>query len=244
MNTKGFTLLEVSLFLAVSGALGLIAFVGLGPRLRNVRFTQSIRLIESTINAQFAASQSGQNNRPANFICQSSGGGLSVSALADNPVGSSEDCVINGKVVYFENNKMTFYSVISRRSPLPVSGVDCLTTSSLSELQRCYTPRLTGTGVGDPPESSVINYTSDVGARFSSGAPSYRGYGYVQSPNGVEQYPFFFMGSVAAKNLTDSNTTTLNDPLLMCFELSNRQAQLSVGKNTIKPDISFKGCTI
>ena len=69
MNTKGFTLLEVSLFLAVSGALGLIAFVGLGPRLRNVRFTQSIRLIESTINAQFAASQSGQNNRPANFIC-------------------------------------------------------------------------------------------------------------------------------------------------------------------------------
>ena len=150
MNTKGFTLLEVSLFLAVSGALGLIAFVGLGPRLRNVRFTQSIRLIESTINAQFAASQSGQNNRPANFICQSSGGGLSVSALADNPVGSSEDCVINGKVVYFENNKMTFYSVISRRSPLPVSGVDCLTTSSLSELQRCYTPRLTGTGVRCP----------------------------------------------------------------------------------------------
>lgn len=241
MNTKGFTLLEVTLFLAVSGALGLIAFVGLGPRLRNVRFTQSVRLVENTINNQFTASTAGQNVRPANFSCAVVGVDLQISSGGSNPAGSSANCVINGKMVFFEGDKMTFYSIVSRREPTSAS---CLSATQLTDVISCYTPRLTGIGSGSPPQATEATFSSGVSARFPSAPTSdYRGYGYIQSPNGVKQYPFFFTDPAVTNNLTTANTSVANGPLKVCLELSNRQAELAVESSTIKPTISFEGCT-
>ena len=245
MNTKGFTLLEVTLFLAISGALGLIAFLGLGPRLRNVRFTQSVRLIENTINTQFTATETGQNSRPANFSCSISGGSLQIAADSGaGPAGSSTSCVINGKMVFFEGDKMTFYSIVSRRVPASVGGgVNCETTTNLSEIQQCYTPILTGVNGGGPPEPAVASYSSGVAATFPSApATDYRGYGYIQSPSGVSKYPFLYKNTTVTKDLGGAMVST--GQLKLCFDLLSRQSELTVSAGAIKPTISFEGCTI
>ena len=247
MNNKGFTLLEVTLFLAISGALGLIAFLGLGPRLRNVRFTQSVRLIENTINAQFKSSTSGENVRPAKFTCTTGGpfGTLSIgqpAGGATNPTGSSANCVINGKMVFFEGDKMTFYSIISRRVG---TRSDCPTASTLTDIETCYMPQLTGVDQNEPPDAVGVAYSSGVNATFPASPTNYRGYGYIQSPNGVQHYPFFFTQTSvqSAQKYLQGSTTTPSGSLAMCLELSGRRATLTVAENDIKPKISFEGCT-
>ena len=247
MNTKGFTLLEVTLFLAISGALGLIAFLGLGPRLRNVRFTQSVRFVENTVNSQFKASTSGQNMRPVDFVCETTGpaGALQITASpGGGPAGSSKNCVVNGKMVFFEADKMTFYSIVSRRTGTVGS---CSIVDTLVELQTCFKPQLAGLSAGQPPLPEIVTYNSGVTAQFPV-APntSYRGYGYIQSPNGVRQYPFFFLGNSvnSATAQLSSAATTASGSLQMCLDLSNRRAQLTVAENTVNPVISLKGCTI
>lgn len=245
MNIKGFTLLEVTLFLAISGALGLIAFVGLGPRLRNLRFTQSVRLAENTINNQFNASTSGQNVRPANFSCSIGPSGLVINTSTSTTTGSSPDCVINGKMVFFENDKMTFYSIVSRRVAQASGSVDCNSASSLSDIITCFTPRITGVIQGQPPESTEVTYSSGVKAELPTVSPN--GYGYIQSPNGVEKYPFFFQGAkaslVASPDINSGNAVAAG-PLPVCLQLSNRKAEITFDGKAIKPKVSFEGCTI
>jgi type II secretory pathway pseudopilin PulG len=247
VNAKGFTLLEVTLFLAISGALGMIAFLGLGPRLRNVQFTQSIRLVENTINNQFTDSLTGKNTRPDGFVCNGNPDGtLKISTAiggADISVGSSTNCVINGKMVFLEQDQMTFYSIVSRRIGI---GSNCTNPDTLDDVESCFHPRITGVVPDEPPISTSVAYSNGVKVKFPEPpATSYRGYGYIQSPNGVKKFNFFYNDVIASgPELTNGNTTVSGGPLKACFELADRQAQLELTVENIKPKVSFEGCSL
>lgn len=61
-SQKGFTLVEIILFLALTGLIFLIGFVGIGGRNRQVQFTDSIRSIDSFVQSNLNDVFNGVNN--------------------------------------------------------------------------------------------------------------------------------------------------------------------------------------
>ncbi|MBP9738481.1 hypothetical protein KBD20_02205 [Candidatus Saccharibacteria bacterium] len=256
MNTRGYTLLEVTLFLTISAALTAAAIAGLGPRLNNVRFTQSVRGVESSITEQFSASNFGENNRPAGFTCvKASWWGVeypSISNSASTATGGAKDCVINGRLIVFEPTRMLVYTVVSLRDSV---GTPAACSSISFEIIRdCYKPRTARgtipfqTTLTEPPEKTVINYQNGLTATSSiNNDGKLLAFGTVQNPNGTGRYQFFHLdGANAGYNkpdLNSANTATSVANPSVCFKMSNRTAKLSFSTTSTIPVIKFEECS-
>lgn len=112
----GFTLIEVSLFLAVSGLLLLIGIFGMGPQLKKSQFTDSMQGIGSYINSQYNEIQTGVNSRKSDIGCTKPGAGgehVTVSASASSrEAGSGENCVLLGRHFEFSETGIKAKDVV------------------------------------------------------------------------------------------------------------------------------------
>ncbi len=236
MEKSGFTLLEVSLFLAITSLLALIAFAGLGPRLRNVRFTDAVRSLDSTTQKQLSDFQDGVNNRGVTSKCNVLGGTPQVSESGTNQVsGTSEDCILNGKVALFEKTSVSYFPVVSARK----SSASCTPAEPYGSLF-CYNP----TVILFPSIKQNIQYSN--GAEFKDGSDS-SAMLYLQDPNGTQT-------SIIPLNPSNLNgvesykidfTSDVNGRLLpkFCLTLSGREAQVEYTSSSLKPKITFEGCS-
>ena len=236
MNRLGFTLLEVALFFAITGLLALVAFAGLGPRLRNVRFTDSVRTLESTAQRQLSDFQAGVNKRPANIGCTVAGGAPSLTELAiGQKAGSSADCVVNGSVAVFSEEAAIFYPVVSSRKIDP----GCSNHPLFGDIF-CYRPTIVGY------DSSVTSSAYNNGLRTKVDSPTDDvAILYLQDPSGTETrllplkrslVPNGGVHKIAYDEVGDSF------PSSFCVELSGRTAKLEYTNSGLKPTVTFEGC--
>jgi Tfp pilus assembly protein FimT len=256
VNKKGFTLLEVTLFLAISASLTIIAIAGLGPRLRNVRFTQSVRTVESAVSAEFASSVSGQNTRPDNFVCEKAsnfGWYPKISTGSATTSGSSKDCVINGALVVFRETSMSFYSIVSLRES--VGTPSACSNMSFEVIRDCFKARIArGTipftsSLAEPPEVRSVSYQNGVGAESSiRDDGKFLAFGSVQNPNGTDRYQFFHLDGADAgfgqPQLSATNSATSVAKPYVCLKLSGRSAKLSFSVDSTKPKVEFGECSV
>ncbi|HSX28520.1 MAG TPA: prepilin-type N-terminal cleavage/methylation domain-containing protein [Candidatus Saccharimonadales bacterium] len=117
----GFTLIEVMLFLAITGLLFLIGIFGTGAQVRSVRFSDSMRGLDSYLQKQYGLVSTGSNPRDITTTCTSSG------ALGTPPTfgtgtgttaGDQSGCVLLGRLVKFNTgspNTVNSYYVVGRR---------------------------------------------------------------------------------------------------------------------------------
>ncbi len=105
----GFTIVEVSLFLAITGMLFLIAVLGTGNTIRSVRFTDSGRSLESFIQKQYDDIINGVNTRDDQISCTSG----TISTNTSQEVGTS-NCLLMGKLIIFwqGSSSVSYYDVI------------------------------------------------------------------------------------------------------------------------------------
>lgn len=102
MNLKidtGFTLIEVMLFLAVTGLLAIGILVGSGVAIGQQRYRDSVNSLKSYIQQQYSATSNVVNSRGIGWTCDN----LSNVAQVDNPSagqprGTSE-CVVLGRYI-------------------------------------------------------------------------------------------------------------------------------------------------
>lgn len=92
----GFTIVEITLFMAITGMLFLIAIAGTGNAIRSFRFTDSGRSLETFAQKQYDDIVNGLNGRSASVSC--SGGTIDTST--SQTVGSS-NCLLIGKLIIF-----------------------------------------------------------------------------------------------------------------------------------------------
>jgi type II secretory pathway pseudopilin PulG len=226
VNKHGFTLLEVTLFFAISGLLALVAFAGLGPRLRNVRFTDAVRSLESTTERQLSDFKSGTNLRTSNISCSLSGARPSLSSTATGQIaGRSADCIINGRLAVFENESVSFYPVVSSRK----LDSTCTTTDATYGDLFCYHP----TVLAYSGTVSEISYRN--GAKLQG---SNLGLLYLQDPNGTEtKLMKFDFNQTPTPGTTyhiekTSDISSLSPPAEICLGLSGRTGKLQYNNSS------------
>jgi hypothetical protein len=96
-NQKVFTIIEVLLFLAISGLFFLIAFIGLGGRRANIQLTDSMRSLQAYLEKEMAAIRNG------------------VNVSAKPQLGSDENFVFLGKMYRANGDTLESYIIYGDR---------------------------------------------------------------------------------------------------------------------------------
>ncbi len=120
---RGFTIIELSLFMAITGLLVATLLTGWTVSVNTQGYRDSVRSFAVMLQSQYTAAVQTTNGREANLTCNSSA--TVVAATPGTPRGQS-DCVIMGRYVSIDGNKMTTNSIIGKpdASPLPPLGSD------------------------------------------------------------------------------------------------------------------------
>lgn len=127
-TNNGFTIIEVMLFLAVTGALTITILAGAGVSISQQRYRDSVNSLKSVIQSQYAEVANVINDRNQDWTCTTAGNVLSVDAIAGEPRGTS-DCVILGRMLTVNEagTAITSANVVGHRTvgvPAELSDVD------------------------------------------------------------------------------------------------------------------------
>lgn len=115
-NDRGFTVVEVVLFLGITGLMLLGVFAGTNTLISNSRFQDSVFNLESYLQRQSEKAWNGVNSRTS-LSCSNS----TVSSGASTP--GTSNCLLLGRAVVFRDNSATIeaYDVVGSE-PLSVAA--------------------------------------------------------------------------------------------------------------------------
>ncbi|HSE29004.1 MAG TPA: hypothetical protein VLA77_00260 [Candidatus Saccharimonadales bacterium] len=140
---QGYTIIEVTLFLAISGLLLLVAVLTTGGTIRNLRFTDSGNSLEAYVQKQYDNVLAGVNSRDNQQICNAG----SFSSGTQEP--GTSNCFFMGKLILFTTGdyKLKTYNIVGTEP----SNLDF--SMSDEQLIAAYQPRIV-TSIG-PEEYSI-----------------------------------------------------------------------------------------
>lgn len=108
---SGFTIIETTLFLAVTGLLILLIVAGTGSGINAQRYRDSVENFKSLLQQQYASLSSVQNSRGDELSC-------GPSAVAESVDGASQtrgqsECVLVGKYMRIDRTDIRIYNVLA-----------------------------------------------------------------------------------------------------------------------------------
>lgn len=109
----GFTIIEVMLFLAVTGLLTIGVLVGSGTAIAQQRYRDSVTSLKGFIQEQYTRTTNVVNADARNPACSQRGSALVLDGDALQPRGTSE-CLLLGRYLLIEPAKVTAYDVIGQ----------------------------------------------------------------------------------------------------------------------------------
>ncbi len=122
INHRGYTIIEVMIFMAVSGFMFVIAAAFISDKQSKAEFKQSMSAINSQVQSVINDVSNGFYPSNSDFTCQaaSSGAPTLSQSSPNNPQGTNRGCVFGGKVIQFgthnTNNKgYNIYSIAERQ---------------------------------------------------------------------------------------------------------------------------------
>jgi type II secretory pathway pseudopilin PulG len=117
----GFTVIEVMLFLAVTGMLAVGILVGSGVTIGQQRYRDSVNSVKSYIQQQYNAVTNTINGRSKGWSCDSAG---NVSEAFSGQARGTSDCVVLGRIIIVDpaGTKLTSSNVIGYRTPGAPAG--------------------------------------------------------------------------------------------------------------------------
>lgn len=109
IKTGGFTVIEVTIFLAITSMLLVIALAGTGLALRNIRFSDSSRSVHGYFQKQYDDLLNGVNARTSDVACNK---GV-IDESGSNDAGASS-CLLLGRLIDVQpdSTTLTAYQVI------------------------------------------------------------------------------------------------------------------------------------
>lgn len=152
-TTRGFTVIELMLFLGVSGALFAALMIGVNGNISQQRYKESVVSYSSLLQNQFFQVMNTRNEREDNLACQ--GGSVSQPVEGGQAKGTSS-CVILGRAIQIERNgsAVRTWSVIGEDLPLDSSIDD---TTALGR----YAPKLWSHSTASNPDANLVRLDWD-----------------------------------------------------------------------------------
>jgi type II secretory pathway pseudopilin PulG len=120
----GFTVIEVMLFLAVTGLLAIGILVGSGITISQQRYRDSVTSLKSYLQQQYSEVGNVINGRDKTWTCDSTG---AVSEVPSGEARGTSDCVILGRFITIDvaGTKLNASNVVGYRVPsAPVGASD------------------------------------------------------------------------------------------------------------------------
>lgn len=152
-STRGFTVIELMLFLGVSGALFAALMIGVNSTIAQQRYKESVISYSSLLQDQFFQVMNTRNEREDNLACQS--GNVSQPVEGGQAKGTSS-CVILGRAIQVERNgsAVRTWSVIGEDQPLDSGSDD---TTALGS----YVPKLWSSSTNSNPDANLVRLDWD-----------------------------------------------------------------------------------
>lgn len=123
---KGFTVIEVMLFLAVTGLLAIGILVGSGVTIGQQRYRDSVNGVKSYLQQQYNEVSNVINSRDRTWTCSSTG---VITEVASGEARGTSDCVIMGRFITIDatGTKLTAANITAYRTPgAPIGASDTL----------------------------------------------------------------------------------------------------------------------
>lgn len=128
-TNRGFTVIEVILFLAVASLMMAGVLVGIGSSVNSQRYNEALYSFEDFIKGQYSLTDNVRNNRPADQVCSPSS--ISLTPGSPEPRGTSE-CTIAGRLISTtDGREITSRPVFATAGTYDTSGDEDLLLSSL-----------------------------------------------------------------------------------------------------------------
>ncbi len=239
----GYTIIEVMLFLAISGGLLMVAFIGFNGRNAAVQFSQAMQDVESQVKQVLSDVQNGNYPSPDDTSCRLDGSGAPIVETVSgsgSKLGTTNDCVFLGKILSFgfpDSRTVQVDTLVGNRS-----RAESTTNLAL--------PRLAGVPLR---EELVLGWGAKVlaGPRTVTGKTYTNLFGVVNGLDATRQQPVAFSGttyyadSTTAQNYVNADASyrasnsdhfAIGDnftPAVICFERADgrQRAMLEIGSN-------------
>jgi hypothetical protein len=232
---KGFTIIEVLIFLAISGTMFLVAFLGMRGQQDSVGFRQSLNSIELKIREIFNNVDNGYFGNTGQYTCSTNASNEPSLTPAVGGGGNSGACVFIGKTIDFNVNssQMSIATLIGSRLATNLTyGTTLIEASQLAETYAINN--------GVIWKSSRL-YKSDGSSSSTTGLRVS-----VQRDRNAEdnvqadlraQRKYKVDASEVWSPVNDDNTP------MFCFELdSNRKGSIKITQKDIVVDYNGEGC--
>jgi hypothetical protein len=112
-NQGGFTILEVSLFLAISTAVAAALFVGLTTMVQNQQWRDSINSMRTLVQSEYQNVRAGLNDRtkiPSSLTNGGAGALCKAGSLTNPNTAGTSSCLVIGRVIQFYEGNTSFYA--------------------------------------------------------------------------------------------------------------------------------------
>lgn len=200
----GFTIIETTLFLAVTGVLILMIIVGTGNSLNVQRYRDSVESFKSVVQQQYSSLSSVQNGRQNTWNCDSTSS-IRDSGNAGQIRGQSR-CVLAGKYMRIDGNNISIYTVLARQTG--TSQTDDIQTMAQNYAMNVVTNEV---------EERTIEWGSQIawakpGTSLDSQAnptPRTLGILFVRSPKSGQTYTFTSNTIPQKNNISQATFTDL-----------------------------------
>lgn len=216
-RSEGFTITEVSLFLAVSALLAIVVMIGVGSTLQASRFTDSSRSLHAYIQKQYDNLLNGVNPRTGQEACAAG-----VVNTGSNQTPGTSNCLLLGRLLTLKSDAATVeaYNIVGVEPATP----DYNATDE--KLIRQYSPvvvRNSGVDVYQIPWQATISGSKRL--TTESPAPAVDALAMIRSPrsNRIVYYTFKEPGPVYnLYSLIDpdiaANANNISKPANYCLQ--------------------------
>lgn len=197
----GFTIIETTLFLAVTSVLILAIIAGAGASLNNQRYRDSVESFKSLVQQQYTNLANVQNGRTDNWSCAANGTVTQGGPVTE--IRGQSNCFLLGKYMRIDRGDVTIYTLVGSQVATPgADDVASLTTS--------YAINASTTEIEDRNlewGSEIAWATAGPVDTNGSQTPRQLGILFIRSPNSGQIYTFT-SNTVPAKDAV--SRTTIN----------------------------------
>ncbi len=160
---SGFTIIETSLALAVTGLVIALTLLGIGAGLNSQRYNDAVTQTVDFFRGQYTQASSTVNTRPVTENCGSGG----ITTNGPSAIRGATECMLVGKMLRSANGKdITVNQVIARSDPSLLANVSTMSDNAILSASQLQVGNLLETYQPDWATTLLVPSTSNA-ATFS-----------------------------------------------------------------------------